>query len=136
MNAAKVLSMFAVHGVDASLPVAPTTNNCFKNTSFTIPTSHTTTRLAKLLKPCCCTIDSKSIGGDVFSVTPPNKCDVDYLGESTKGDLNVKLEQLEAFGKFLNFTKLPLFFLLPIWIFTILFLFCLVLLLFYLFRKL
>ncbi|KAI5415438.1 hypothetical protein KIW84_040758, partial [Lathyrus oleraceus] len=98
MNAAKVLSMFAVHGVDASLSVAPTTNNCFKNTSFTIPTSHNTTRLAKLLKPCCCTIDSKSIGGDVFSVTPPNKCDVDYLGESTKGDLNVKLEQLEAFG--------------------------------------
>ncbi|KAJ1399139.1 Cytosolic purine 5-nucleotidase [Sesbania bispinosa] len=40
----------------------------------------------------------QAVGGDVFSVTPSNKSNVDYLGESTKGDLNVKLEQLEAFG--------------------------------------
>ncbi|KAI9123271.1 hypothetical protein K1719_006160 [Acacia pycnantha] len=47
---------------------------------------------------CRCTSDSKSVGGDVFSVTPSHKHDVDYLGQSTKGDLNVKFEHLEAFG--------------------------------------
>ncbi|XP_028778363.1 5'-nucleotidase domain-containing protein 4 [Neltuma alba] len=48
---------------------------------------------------CCrCSLDSKSVGGDVFSVTPSHKYDVDYLGQSTKGDLNVKFEHLEAFG--------------------------------------
>lgn len=88
--------MFAVHGFD----VVPTTiTNSFKNSAFTIPTN---VNLPKPLTLCRCTVDSKSIGDDVFSVTPPNKCGVDYLGESTKGDLNVKLEQLEAFGKFLN----------------------------------
>lgn len=40
-------------------------------------------------------VDDKSL----FSVTPATKYDVDYLGEKTKGDLNVKLESLEAFGK-------------------------------------
>ncbi|KAL6193526.1 hypothetical protein ACLB2K_034610 [Fragaria x ananassa] len=39
-------------------------------------------------------VDDKSL----FSVTPATKYDVDYLGEKTKGDLNVKLESLEAFG--------------------------------------
>ncbi|KAL6190746.1 hypothetical protein ACLB2K_037140 [Fragaria x ananassa] len=39
-------------------------------------------------------VDDKSM----FSVTPATKYDVDYLGEKTKGDLNVKLESLEAFG--------------------------------------
>ncbi|KHN45004.1 Cytosolic purine 5'-nucleotidase [Glycine soja] len=47
---------------------------------------------------CRCSVDSKSVGDEVFSVTQSNKSDVDYLGESTKGDLNVKLEHLEAFG--------------------------------------
>ncbi|XP_030472890.1 uncharacterized protein LOC115690619 [Syzygium oleosum] len=37
-------------------------------------------------------------GGEVFYATSSSKCDVDYLGESTKGDLNVKREHLEAFG--------------------------------------
>ncbi|KAF8017678.1 hypothetical protein BT93_H2772 [Corymbia citriodora subsp. variegata] len=37
-------------------------------------------------------------GGEVFYATSASKCDVDYLGESTKGDLNVKMEHLEAFG--------------------------------------
>ncbi|KEH32385.1 cytosolic purine 5-nucleotidase [Medicago truncatula] len=92
MYATEILSMFAVHGFD----VVPTTiTNSFKNSAFTIPTN---VNLPKPLTLCRCTVDSKSIGDDVFSVTPPNKCGVDYLGESTKGDLNVKLEQLEAFG--------------------------------------
>ncbi|KAJ0980020.1 hypothetical protein J5N97_015494 [Dioscorea zingiberensis] len=39
-----------------------------------------------------------AIAGEVFSVTSSSKSEVDYLGESTKGDLNVKEEHLEAFG--------------------------------------
>lgn len=35
----------------------------------------------------------------MFSVTLSSKSDVDYLGQSTKGDLNLKLEHFEAFGK-------------------------------------
>ncbi|CAA6663665.1 unnamed protein product [Spirodela intermedia] len=34
----------------------------------------------------------------VFSVTSSSKSEVDYLGESTKGDLNVNQERLEALG--------------------------------------
>ena len=47
-------------------------------------------------------VDDKSlpVGDDVFSVTSSSKYEVDYLGESTKGDLNVKLEHLEALGYF------------------------------------
>ncbi|PIA60710.1 hypothetical protein AQUCO_00300312v1 [Aquilegia coerulea] len=51
--------------------------------------------LNKSLGICCCT---KMVGGEVFSETSSSKSDVDYLGESTKGDLNVKKEHLEAFG--------------------------------------
>ncbi|CAA7400154.1 unnamed protein product [Spirodela intermedia] len=39
-----------------------------------------------------------SLGGEVFSVTSSSKSEVDYLGESTKGDLNVNQERLEALG--------------------------------------
>ncbi|XP_057417156.1 uncharacterized protein LOC130711506 [Lotus japonicus] len=104
MYAAELLSIFAVHGGgDATLSVtaaAAANNRFFKTSAFTTPTSHNAAnvRLAKALTRCRCTVDSKPVGGDVFSVTPPNKYDVDYLGESTKGDLNVKLEHLEAFG--------------------------------------
>lgn len=41
---------------------------------------------------------AKPAGGDLFSVTSSSKSDVDYLGESTKGDLNLKLDFLQAFG--------------------------------------
>lgn len=47
---------------------------------------------------CRCSMDAKSVGGDVFSVTSSSKSDVDYLGQSTKGDLNLKVEHLESFG--------------------------------------
>ncbi|XP_059450053.1 uncharacterized protein LOC132181025 [Corylus avellana] len=50
------------------------------------------------MRTCRCSIDAKPVGGDVFSVTSSGKSDVDYLGQSTKGDLNLKLEHLEAFG--------------------------------------
>ncbi|XP_068659725.1 uncharacterized protein [Aristolochia californica] len=47
---------------------------------------------------CCRAIEAKSVGEEPFSVTLSSKSDVDYLGESTKGDLNVKRGHLEAFG--------------------------------------
>lgn len=43
-------------------------------------------------------VDTKSVGEEVFSVTSSSHCDVDYLGESTRGDLNLKINHLEAFG--------------------------------------
>lgn len=33
-----------------------------------------------------------------FSVTPRNESDIDYLGESTKGDFNVNFDHLQAIG--------------------------------------
>ncbi|PKA62296.1 hypothetical protein AXF42_Ash016088 [Apostasia shenzhenica] len=46
----------------------------------------------------CQPLEVTSVGGEVFSETSSSKSDVDYLGESTKGDLNVREEHLEAFG--------------------------------------
>lgn len=61
---------------------------------------HLTSPTAQKMTLCLCAMDSKSvgIGGDVFSVTSSAKSGVDYLGQSTKGDMNLKLEHLEAFG--------------------------------------
>jgi len=101
MYATNLFRLFAVvHGGDATQALAPSTpnnNKCFKIAAFTRPTSHNGVNLksGKALRPCRCSADSNS---DVFSVTSSNKSDVDYLGESTKGDLNVKSEHLEAFG--------------------------------------
>lgn len=53
----------------------------------------------------CRAIDAKSVDGEMFSLTSSSKSDVDYLGESTKGDLNVKREHLEAFGELGNRKK-------------------------------
>ncbi|XP_054806971.1 uncharacterized protein LOC129309419 [Prosopis cineraria] len=63
--------------------------------NFVISTSM---KAGRAFPVCRCSLDSKSVDGDVFSVTPSHKYDVDYLGQSTKGDLNVKFEHLEAFG--------------------------------------
>ena len=55
---------------------------------------------------CQCSSSSSSSSGvdekSVFSLTSSSKYEVDYLGEKTKGDLNVKVEHLEAFGNFLS----------------------------------
>ncbi|KAL2338878.1 hypothetical protein Fmac_013324 [Flemingia macrophylla] len=105
MYAAEVFGVFAVcggggGGGDASPEEASATRKWSKIAAFATPISRNSVsmRWAKGLMPCGCTVDSKSVGDAVFSVTPSNKSDVDYLGESTKGDLNVKLEHLEAFG--------------------------------------
>lgn len=111
MYATELFGVFVVHGVDASPAVASTTlinNKYFKITAFTKPTSHNGVNLRseKALKPYRCSADANS---DFFSVTSSNKSDVDYLGQSTRGDLNVKSEHLEAFGNACNFSKIPVF---------------------------
>ncbi|XP_062108899.1 uncharacterized protein LOC133819623 [Humulus lupulus] len=53
----------------------------------------TTTTTAK----CGCTTANQTpIGDDVFSVTSSSSSDFDYLGESTKGDLNLNLDHLHS----------------------------------------
>lgn len=47
----------------------------------------------------CRALDARSASEEVFSLTSSSKSDVDYLGESTKGDLNVKEEHLDSLGK-------------------------------------
>ncbi|MED6142737.1 hypothetical protein PIB30_000299 [Stylosanthes scabra] len=107
MFSAEVFGVFAVHGADVSPAFGPATANntnyttCFKKHALSSHSVVNTVRFPKASPAtlCRCTVDSKtSVGGEVFSVTPSGKSDVDYLGESTKGDLNVKLEHLEAFG--------------------------------------
>lgn len=51
---------------------------------------------AKSSFPCFCSL----AGDDVFSVTSSTQSNVDYLGQSTKGDLNVKFDHLDSFGNF------------------------------------
>lgn len=100
MYATEVLGNFSVCR-ETSQSMADTIS-CVKNSSFLRPISYVTSISMKIGGAstfCRCSAESKSVGGDIFSVTSSNKCDVDYLGESTKGDLNVKLEHLEAFGK-------------------------------------
>lgn len=57
----------------------------------------------------CVTAGVQPSGGEVFSVTSSSKSIVDYLGESTKGDMNVKEEHLEAFGELFLFFFIYLF---------------------------
>ncbi|EOY06936.1 HAD-superfamily hydrolase, subfamily IG, 5'-nucleotidase isoform 2 [Theobroma cacao] len=52
----------------------------------------------RMVFKCGCSSSGSSGQEDVFSLTSSSKYDVDYLGQSTKGDLNVNLEHLEAFG--------------------------------------
>ncbi|KAK9179073.1 hypothetical protein WN943_028270 [Citrus x changshan-huyou] len=41
---------------------------------------------------------NKNVGDDVFSVTSSSEYDIDYLGESTKGDFNLNFDRLQPFG--------------------------------------
>lgn len=47
---------------------------------------------------CVAVDEAKPAGGDVFTVTSSEMSDVDYLGESTKGDMSVRQDHLEASG--------------------------------------
>ncbi|KAG8499498.1 hypothetical protein CXB51_006064 [Gossypium anomalum] len=77
-----------------------TTNLQFLQNPFPRPTfssKYLVMRAPKMVFKCGCS-SSSSVGGDAFSLTSSSKCDVDYLGESTKGDLNINLKHLENFG--------------------------------------
>jgi hypothetical protein len=102
------LGKFSVFG-EKPLAVSMASTNFLRNPVLIRPPTshfnHCNTRMISgrvpvpVMRKCRCSIDAKSVGGDVFSVTSSSKSDVDYLGQSTKGDLNLKLEHLEAFGK-------------------------------------
>ncbi|KAA3485172.1 5'-nucleotidase domain-containing protein 4 isoform X1 [Gossypium australe] len=77
-----------------------TTNLQFLQNPFPRPTfssKYLVMRAPKMVFKCGCS-SSSSVEGDAFSLTSSSKCDVDYLGESTKGDLNINLKHLENFG--------------------------------------
>ncbi|KAI4335091.1 hypothetical protein L6164_013770 [Bauhinia variegata] len=97
MYKVEVLGNFSVY---REAPSSMAVTSCIKTAALPRPTSYNLlnikTRKASMVY--CSSVDFKSVGDDVFSVTPSSKSDVDYLGESTKGDLNLKLERLEAFG--------------------------------------
>ncbi|XP_061354796.1 uncharacterized protein LOC133299353 [Gastrolobium bilobum] len=101
MFGAKFFGNFTVN-LDVSFTVAAT-NNCFKNgalkgTFYCYSNTFNVEPGRNASTVCLCSLDPKPVTSGVFSVTPSNKYEVDYLGESTKGDLNVKLEHLHAFG--------------------------------------
>ncbi|KAJ7955338.1 5-nucleotidase [Quillaja saponaria] len=98
MYAAEFVGKFPVHREAASVSMAAT--NCIKNPVLLRPTSCNILNMMSSRSPMTlrCSVDAKPVGEDVFSVTSSSRCDVDYLGESTKGDLNVKFDHLEAFG--------------------------------------
>ncbi|XP_031285802.1 cytosolic purine 5'-nucleotidase isoform X2 [Pistacia vera] len=85
----------------SSLSMAILNSNGFRNPVgfFNVDSLTTTPRIpATSLKCGCSNSSSNSTSFEVFSVTSSSKYDVDYLGQSTKGDLNLKLDHLQAFG--------------------------------------
>ncbi|KAL5782806.1 hypothetical protein ACOSP7_007835 [Xanthoceras sorbifolium] len=101
------MSKFSVYPKSLAASMATTTTNsftnCFRNPVVNMDS--VTTRLPITSIKCRCSDSSSSsvdaakyVGDDLFSVTSSSKYDVDYLGESTKGDLNLKLDPLETFG--------------------------------------
>lgn len=54
-----------------------------------------------MMMVCRSSLDSKSpatVGEQVFSVTSSTKSEFDYLGQSTKGDLNLNFDHLDSIG--------------------------------------
>ncbi|KAL9390638.1 hypothetical protein Peur_019243 [Populus x canadensis] len=52
-----------------------------------------TTKRARMMVVCRC-----NVGDQIFSVTPSTNYEFDYLGQSTRGDLNLNFDHLDAFG--------------------------------------
>ncbi|PWA68281.1 5'-nucleotidase domain-containing protein 4 [Artemisia annua] len=79
-------------------PVIVSVSPIFKSSSFSLTTSNTNNKRQQ--QHCQCSVDANSattsdvitgVSDDMFCVnTSDDDCDVDYLGESTKGDLNLK----------------------------------------------
>ncbi|KAI4344700.1 hypothetical protein L6164_011897 [Bauhinia variegata] len=97
MYMVEVLGNFSVYG-EATFSMTDT--SCIKTAALPRPVSCNILNIkpSKDSMVCRCSVDSNSVGGDVYSVTQSSKSGVDYLGQSTKGDLKFKLEHLEAFG--------------------------------------
>ncbi|KAJ6980796.1 5'-nucleotidase domain-containing protein 4-like isoform X1 [Populus alba x Populus x berolinensis] len=60
---------------------------------FVRPMFANTTKRARMMVVCRC-----SVGDQIFSVTPSTNYEFDYLGQSTKGDLNLNFDHLDTFG--------------------------------------
>ncbi|KAJ6897773.1 5'-nucleotidase domain-containing protein 4-like isoform X1 [Populus alba x Populus x berolinensis] len=60
---------------------------------FVRPMFANTTKRARMMVVCRC-----SVGDQIFSVTPSTNYEFDYLGQSTKGYLNLNFDHLDTFG--------------------------------------
>lgn len=92
MQAAEVILPKASPFRDSHVSIPATLQ--IKSSSFAKPSWQNVYTFAKKAQMGC----RCSVRDEVFSVTSSSKSEVDYLGESTKGDLNLNLEHLEAFG--------------------------------------
>uniref|UniRef100_A0A803Q4L0 5'-nucleotidase domain-containing protein 4 n=1 Tax=Cannabis sativa TaxID=3483 RepID=A0A803Q4L0_CANSA len=69
----------------------------FSHNNNTINFSNSKLSFAVTTTKCgCATANQTPIGDDVFSVTSSSSSDFDYLGESTKGDLNLNLDHIHS----------------------------------------
>ncbi|KAK4797913.1 hypothetical protein SAY86_030239 [Trapa natans] len=102
-SAAEILDKFSAQW--DTLPSMATAHFMMSHGAFIRPNFAQNPRMGSRKAPSfrLCINSSSSNGSvseksEVFSLTSSSKCDVDYLGESTKGDLNVKKEHLDALG--------------------------------------
>ncbi|KAG5235987.1 hypothetical protein OIU76_010808 [Salix suchowensis] len=70
---------------------APMSNSPFLVRPMFANTTKRTRRMMMMVRRC-------SVGEQIFSVTPSTNHEFDYLGQSTKGDLNLNFDHLDAFG--------------------------------------
>ncbi|CAO2821701.1 unnamed protein product [Amaranthus hypochondriacus] len=89
---ASVVEPFNVYSPLKLMAASSIIPTCFPFISFPV--------FSRKTPSCKCVSAEKAAvaSGPEFSVTPRNKSDVDYLGESTKGDFNVNFDHFEAFG--------------------------------------
>ncbi|KAB2625084.1 5'-nucleotidase domain-containing protein 4-like [Pyrus ussuriensis x Pyrus communis] len=100
MYASEALGKFSVF---RETPVSMAASSSLRTPFRIRPMSQNFISSKNLLRNHGMTCNCSSGGGGVdeksaFSLTSSSKYEVDYLGEKTKGDLNVKMEHLQAFG--------------------------------------
>lgn len=97
--ASEILTKLLVHRRESvgGLPMAAATNYLLPFRILSRPISTNSNRAPITMSRCT------SVGEPVFSVTSSSEFEFDYLGQSTKGDLNVNFEHLEALGNTLLF---------------------------------
>ncbi|EEF43198.1 5'-nucleotidase domain-containing protein 4 [Ricinus communis] len=93
--AAKILGKASFHSMNrdilglSGVPVAAAIN-------YPVSVRPISIRASMML--CRCSLPSSALGDEVFSVTSSTKFEFDYLGQSTKGDLNVNFDLLDSTG--------------------------------------